>query len=154
MLALWRMRFRDQTAICDWTRKKSRNLNPGLTTSVISSPCERWDSHLHKFCLHPRCVLNLRYEVSIDFDKFHFTEIIRKTKIMGLGSTVPFLNRRTTDAWPCLLASDLYLHIEISLMIVSSKSLSSFSGIPSIPNLYFLVYCSRSSSFVSRSLIC
>ena len=33
----WRMRFSDQTAICDWTRKRkkrSRNLNPGLTAWV------------------------------------------------------------------------------------------------------------------------
>ena len=31
----WCKRFRDQTAICDWTREKSRNLNPGLIDWVI-----------------------------------------------------------------------------------------------------------------------
>ena len=70
---------------------------------------------------------------------------------MGFGAILPFLNR-------CIMSMSLTLKSTLrhsdSLMMVSSKSSSSSSGIPQISRLNFLVYYSRSSSFVSRRIIC
>ena len=70
---------------------------------------------------------------------------------MGFDAILPFLNRCTISM--SLTLKSTFRHSD-SLMMVSSKSSSSSSGIPQLSKLNFLVYCSRSSSFVSRSIIC
>ena len=70
---------------------------------------------------------------------------------MGFGAILPFLNRCIMSM--SLTLKSIFRHSD-SLMMVSSKSSSLSSGIPQISRLNFLVYCSRSSSFVCRRIIC